>query len=365
MEDMVNRKLFGGTYQGRTVLVTGDTGFKGSWLCLWLTMMGADVIGYSDRIPSKPAHFTILKPAYKSYRGDICDTAKLASVIKRHKPEIVFHMAAQSLVRFSYENPIETYRVNVLGSLSLLEAIRSSDSVKCLVNVTTDKVYENEEIPKAYVETDRLGGYDPYSSSKACVEVLSDSYRRSFFDNSKLLMANARAGNVIGGGDWAADRLVPDIMRATRKKQTVIIRNPSSIRPWQHVLEPLSGYLLLGQKLLEGQSSCAGAWNFGPDEDQCVAVLDVVKALKKSWPAIQPEFVSDLNVKYHEAKILMLSYEKARTQLGWQPIWKMSTTVRYTANWYKLFYETGVTEAATQIERFVRDAKKINVIWTK
>ena len=357
-------KLFGSAYEGRTVLVTGDTGFKGSWLCLWLEKLGATVIGYADNIPTRPSHYALLKMGYKSYRGDICDRVKLTSIIKKHKPDIVFHLAAQSLVRSSFMNPIETYRANVLGSLAVMEAVRMSGMVKGLINVTTDKVYENEEVIKAYVETDRIGGYDPYSSSKACVEILSDSYRRSFFDDAGILMVTARAGNVIGGGDWAKDRLVPDIMRSVGKNQQVVIRNPRSIRPWQHVLEPLSGYLLLGQRVLDKKADIAGAWNFGPDSDQCVSVLDVLKALQKSWTAVDYLLAAETDEKYHEAKILMLSFEKVRRQLGWESVWKLEATARHTAEWYKAYFKNRESLAEIQLDKYVKDAKRARMIWS-
>lgn len=365
MENLEIAKLFGSVYKGKTVLITGDTGFKGTWLCFWLSKMGAKVIGYSIDDISHPSHFKILKLNYKSYRGDICDTKKLVGVLKKHKPQIVFHLAAQSLVRESYRSPIETYQTNVVGTLSVFEAIKISGCVNAVVNITTDKVYENLETNRAYKEQDRLGGYDLYSSSKACVEILSDSYKRSFFQNYNILLATARAGNVIGGGDWANDRLIPDIVKATVKNQTTFIRSPKSIRPWQHVLEPLSGYLLLGQKLLEGKREFATAWNFGPDTDQCVSVGEVLKLFKKNWNKLNVKYNKADRSEFHEAGILMLDYNKAKTKLKWKPVWKLNYTVTTTANWYKNYYNNKVLNTEKDLMQYILDAKQKKISWTK
>jgi len=254
-------KLFNGIYRNKTVLITGHTGFKGSWLSLWLKKLGAYVIGYSLKEYPNTKHFFELKLDVENIFADVRDRDTLKKAIITYKPDIIFHLAAQSLVRESYRDPIATYETNVIGTLNLLEAVRNCEAVKAIVNVTTDKVYENKKQDSGYKETDNLGGFDPYSSSKACSEILTSSYRDSFFNNNKhkILIASARAGNVIGGGDWANDRLIPDITRAVIKKEKVKIRNPASVRPWQHVLEPLSGYLLLGQKLLEGKKTFASA----------------------------------------------------------------------------------------------------------
>jgi CDP-glucose 4,6-dehydratase len=364
MENLEMKGLFNSVYNNKTVLVTGDTGFKGSWLSYWLMQMGANVIGYSIDEGTKPSHYKLLKQGYKSYRGDINDLKRLTKVIKKHKPQIVFHLAAQSLVRKSYINPVETYTTNILGTLNVLEAARSSGHVKAIVNVTTDKVYENLETNRAYKESDTLGGYDMYSSSKACVEILSSSYKRAFF-NKGLLLATARAGNVIGGGDWGQDRLIPDIVKATSKKKKTLIRNPKSIRPWQHVLEPLSGYLLLGQKLLEGKNAFADAWNFGPDKDQCLSVNAVLTLLKKEWKDIKVNYASDKRTGVHEAGILMLDHTKATKQLKWQPVWKMNKTITKTASWYKAYYNSGKLFSQADLKEYVEDAKNKKVIWAK
>lgn len=365
MENLEVTKLFGSAYKGKTVLVTGDTGFKGTWLCYWLIKMGAKVVGYSIDDITHPSHHKLLKINYKSYRGDICDTKKLTGVIKKHKPQIVFHLAAQSLVRESYRAPIETYQTNVVGTLSVFEAVRNANCVKAIVNVTTDKVYENLETNRPYNEQDRLGGYDLYSSSKACVEILSDSYKRSFFQNSKVLLATVRAGNVIGGGDWAKDRLIPDIVKTTIKGKTTLIRSPKSIRPWQHVLEPLSGYLLLGQKLLEGKQEYVGAWNFGPETNQCVTVGEVLKLFKQNWSKLKFEYNKSDKMKFHEAGILMLDYKKAKTKLKWQPVWKLDFTVAITANWYKNYYTGKYLNTEQDLFQYIKDAKRRKLTWTK
>jgi CDP-glucose 4,6-dehydratase len=357
--------LFNSVYNNKTVLVTGDTGFKGSWLTYWLVQMGANVIGYSIDEGTKPSHYKLLTQDYKSYRGNISDLKRLKKIIKKHKPQIIFHLAAQSLVRESYHNPVETYATNVLGTLNVLEAARASGHVKAIVNVTTDKVYENLEISRAYKESDTLGGYDMYSSSKACVEILSSSYKRAFLGNKNLLLATARAGNVIGGGDWGQDRLIPDIVKATSKSKKTLIRNPKSIRPWQHVLEPLSGYLLLGQKLLEGKSALAEAWNFGPDKDQCLTVNAVLALLKKEWTDIDIKYSPENKTNLHEAGILILDHSKATKELKWQPVWKMNKTIAKTAGWYKTYYNSGKSLTASDLKDYIEDAITKKVIWAK
>jgi CDP-glucose 4,6-dehydratase len=365
MESLEIKDLFGSVYKGKTVLVTGDTGFKGTWLSFWLVQMGAKVIGYSIDDTTTPSHHKLLKQNYKSYRGDINDLKYLQKIINKHKPQIVFHLAAQSLVRRSYHNPVETYTTNVIGTLNVFEAARFSKSVKAIVNVTTDKVYENLEINKAYAESDQLGGYDMYSSSKACVEILSSSYKRSFFCDHKILLATARAGNVIGGGDWAEDRLIPDIVKATSKNEKTVIRNPISIRPWQHVLEPLSGYLLLGQKLLEGKKEFAESWNFGPDTDQCLKVGEVLDLFKRNWPELKVSYPKKVKNNFHEAGVLMLDHSKAKNRMKWKPVWGIETTINKTATWYKTWYDSGKLTTQADLFDYISDAKKKKLIWTK
>jgi CDP-glucose 4,6-dehydratase len=280
VEKLVMTTCYKGIYSGVKVLVTGHTGFKGSWLITWLKMLGADVAGYAYESSDNTRHYSLLKPNIKSVTGDILDLKKLTDTINHIKPEIVFHLAAQALVRRSYNEPIQTYQSNVIGTLNVYEACRQCDSVRAVVSITSDKVYENKEKLTPYCEDDQLGGYDMYSSSKACVEIMTNAYRNSFLNPQKSIQAiklvTARAGNVIGGGDWAEDRLVPDIMRAIENKQKVVVRNPKAVRPWQHVLEPLSGYLLLGQYLFEGNTLTNNSFNFGPSADRLINVEELV-----------------------------------------------------------------------------------------
>ena len=279
--------LFNGIYNNKTVLVTGHTGFKGSWLCFWLIQMGAKVIGYSLEPPTSPNHFELLNLDMVSVIGDIRDSDKLNAVFAQYQPEIVFHLAAQPLVRLSYKEPVETFETNVIGTLKVFEACRSTKSVRAIVNITSDKCYQNKEWVWGYRENDPMGGYDPYSASKGCAELVTSSYRNSFFNvneygkSHNVLLASCRAGNVIGGGDWAKDRLMTDIMVAVSEGKKVVIRNPRATMPWQHVLEPLSGYLMLGQKLFEGKKEFAQAWNFGPGEQGAITVKEVVENIKK------------------------------------------------------------------------------------
>lgn len=361
--------LFGGAYRGKTVLVTGHTGFKGSWLSLWLTMMGARVVGYALAPPTVPNHYDLLNLDMISIEGDIRDGQKLCDVLTMHKPEIVFHLAAQPLVRHSYNNPVETYQTNVIGTLNVYEACRSSDSVRAIVSVTTDKVYENKEWHWGYRENDELGGYDPYSSSKACAEILTASYRNSFFPlteygtSHQTLLATARAGNVIGGGDWGKDRLIPDIMKATAKREPVVIRNPHSVRPWQHVLESLSGYLLLGQKLLNGDAPVADSWNFGPMTQDSATVHSVVKDIHKFWRATNFAITAGATEKLHEARMLRLDTSKANSQLQWLPVWDYDETISKTVEWYRDYYEGGIIKTEHDINAYLNSAAERELCW--
>jgi len=322
-------------YKNKKVLITGHTGFKGGWLNLWLNMLGAEVLGYSLEPNTNPSFYYELKIAdkIKSVIGNILDREKLNKVFQEFQPDIVFHLAAQPLVRLSYFEPVNTYETNVIGTLNVLEAARNCKSVKAFVNVTTDKCYENKEINYRYKETDPMGGYDMYSSSKGCVEIMSSSYRRCFLNNGEpFALATARAGNVIGGGDWSLDRLIPDCIKAISENKPVIIRNPSGIRPWQHVLEPLSGYLLLGQKLLEDGQKYADGFNFGPQD--ALSVSDVVKKVVDCWGEVIIEKQDNL----HEATLLMLDITKAREVLSWSPFYNVYQAIDITVNWYKRFY---------------------------
>jgi len=368
MESLVMKNLFNGTYMGKKVLLTGHTGFKGSWLALWLTQMGAKVVGYSLEAPSKPNHIELLDLDIISIISDIRDTATLNAVFEEHQPDIVFHLAAQPLVRYSYINPVETFETNIMGTINIYEAARKTKSVKAIVNITSDKAYENREWVWGYRENDPMGGYDPYSASKGCSELVTSSYRSSFFNLSEygkshsILLASCRAGNVIGGGDWAEDRLIPDIMRAVHRGEKVEIRNPKSTRPWQHVLEPLSGYLLIGQKLLEGKKEFAEGWNFAPSDEGSITVESVVKSIKKSWDKIDYK-IHEIPDNAHEANLLKLDCSKAHTQLKWKNVWNSERTFEKTVNWYKKFYEKENILSLDDLESFITDAKTIRLEW--
>lgn len=366
---MVMQELFAGIYKNKTVLITGHTGFKGSWLAFWLHNMGANVIGYSLEAPTIPNHIELLKLDIVSIVGDIRDLEKLNKTFETYKPEIVFHLAAQSLVRLSYEDPIQTYETNVIGTLKVFEACKNH-KVKAIVNITSDKAYENKEWIWGYRENDSLGGYDPYSSSKGCADLLTNSYRNSFFHPTEYkkthntLLASCRAGNVIGGGDWAKDRLVVDIIFSTSQGKKVRIRNPHAIRPWQHVLEPLSAYLSVGQKLLEEQAEFGEAWNFGPHDEGNISVEEVVQKIKKHWDTVEYEIYRDPN-PLHEANILKLDCSKARALLGWESVWESETTFEKTVKWYRSYYEKSELLTANDLESYVADAKSKGLAWTK
>lgn len=364
------QSLFSGIYRDKTVLVTGHTGFKGSWLVFWLNKMGAKVVGYSFEAPTIPNHIGLLYLDIISVIGDIRDLDKLNQTFEEYKPDIVFHLAAQSLVRLSYENPIETYETNVMGTLKVFEACRKSN-VKAIVNITSDKAYENKEWLWGYRENDPMGGYDPYSSSKGCADILANSYRNSYFnpkDYKKMhntLLASCRAGNVIGGGDWAKDRLMTDIMLSVSLTKKVSIRNPYATRPWQHVLEPLSGYLHIGQKLLEEKVEFSEAWNFGPSDEGSITVEEVVKNVKKHWDKIAYEINID-SQQLHEANLLKLDCSKAHILLKWKDVWGSQATFEKTVKWYKAYYENN-QEVLTKsdLESYVIDAREKNLEWTK
>jgi len=336
--------MFGDIYRNRRIMLTGHTGFKGSWMACWLQQLGAEVCGYSLPAPSSPAHWNLLALDMRSEIADIRDAETLQKVFDGFRPEIVFHLAAQPLVRDSYRIPVETYETNVMGTLNVFEACRATDSVRAIVNVTTDKCYENKEWVWGYRENDPMGGYDPYSSSKGCSELLTASYRNSYFSTEtygnkhQTLLASCRAGNVIGGGDWAADRLVPDIMRAVAEDRAVEIRNPSATRPWQHVLEPLRGYLLVGQRLLQGEAASATGWNFGPSDEGNISVGEVVRLVGERWDRIDYHLGQPQD-SLHEANLLKLDCSKARAALGWRPVWSGSVSIARTVDWYREFYE--------------------------
>lgn len=326
------------TYKNKKVFITGHTGFKGSWLALWLTLLGAKVKGYALEPYTDPSNFIAinLDSKVESEIGDILDREKLNKSISDFKPDIIFHLAAQPLVRLSYLEPIKTYETNVIGTLNTLEAARKCSSVKAFVNITTDKCYENIEKNYAYKENDKMGGYDMYSSSKGCSEILSASYRNSFLKDEGFLLATARAGNVIGGGDWSTDRLVPDCIKAINKNEDIIIRSPQAIRPWQHVLEPLSGYLTLGEKLLEGKQEFADGFNFGPESNSVLTVKDIVKKIINYYG--KGNVIIHPDTKFHEANLLMLDITKAKTKLDWHPKYNANEAIEKTVLWYKNFY---------------------------
>ena len=362
--------LFNNIYKNKKVLITGHTGFKGSWLAFWLIKMGADVTGYSLTPPTQPNHFELLNLKMNSIIGDIRDKEKLNKTLKKYKPEIIFHLAAQPLVRLSYKEPIETLETNIIGTANLFEACRSVNSVKAILNITSDKCYENKEWIWGYRENDPMGGYDPYSASKGCSELITAAYRNSFFNineyqkSHNILLASCRAGNVIGGGDWAEDRLIPDIMKATANDKTVEIRNPYATRPWQHVLEPLSAYLLLGQNLLKEKKEFATAWNFGPSEKGEITVKQVVEYCKKNWNKINYKLLN-LDKELHEAGLLKLDCSKAYTKLSWKPVWDTQTTFEKTIKWYKNYYQNKKINSDDDLNAFVENAKNQNIKWCK
>jgi CDP-glucose 4,6-dehydratase len=361
--------MFGGIYHDTAALVTGHTGFKGSWLRLWLEQLGANVSGYALAPPTDPNHSDLLALESPTTRGDIRDLSALLAHMEAHRPRVVFHLAAQASVLVSYEDPLETFSTNVLGTANVLEACRRTPSVRAAVIVTTDKCYENKEWERGYNENDALGGRDPYSASKACAELVSASYRVSFSEArpegaSRLLIATARGGNVVGGGDWTADRLVPDITRAAARGETVRVRNPDSSRPWQHVLEPLAGYLLLGQGLLEGRAELAEPWNFGPPTESNLTVGALVDAVQKVWPAVRAEIAPREDAP-HEARLLMLDSAKAREQLRWEPVWDIATALERTADWYRAWYDRGELLSERQIDEYTAQAASRAAVWAR
>lgn len=348
---------FEGAYRGKKVFLTGHTGFKGSWLGEWLNLLGASVTGFSNEVPTTPSHFEAIGLAkrLRDLRGDVRDPAAVSRAMNETQPEVVFHLAAQPLVRASYETPVETFATNVMGTAHVLEAARRTKSVRAVVVITTDKVYENRDWDQAYVETDSLGGHDPYSASKAAAEIVSSSYIRSFF-TSGIRACTARAGNVIGGGDWAEDRLVPDCIRAWQKNEKVLLRNPTFVRPWQHVLEPLSAYLLLGQRLLEDPEGVHGeAFNFGPNAELEQMAGALVQELEKHWPGADHEFQLSADTEKKEMRMLRLDCEKAESQLNWKPRLGFSETAAWTADWYRAYSQNPARAhelTLAQIEKF-------------
>ena len=351
-------------YKGKRVFVTGHTGFKGTWLIQLLKSLDVNVCGYSLVSKTVPNHCSLIELSnQESVIGDILDSESLNRAIYKAQPDIVFHLAAQALVRESYFYPKDTYETNVTGTLNLLEACRKCDSVKAIVCITTDKVYENKEWAYPYRETDELGGYDLYSSSKACCELLISSYRNSFFNvslNNKnpILLASARAGNVIGGGDWSKDRLIPDIVKAASTGKSVMIRNKQAIRPWQHVLDCLYGYLLLGSRLLNGEREYATSWNFAPYLNETKTVEELARFAKSEWSAINIEF-GQPDENFHEAGLLKLDNSKTIQDLNWKPVWSTEESITKTIQWYKEYYTIGNVKTNEQISEFINSLNKI------
>jgi CDP-glucose 4,6-dehydratase len=357
-------------YKGRRILVTGHTGFKGSWLTLWLKMLGSKLLGYSLEPPTIPNLFSLLDLENKIEHviGDIRDAEKLSSIVREFKPEIIFHLAAQPLVRFSYQEPKLTYETNIMGTINLYEAVRQAESVRAIITVTSDKCYENREWVYGYREFDSLGGYDPYSSSKGCVELITAAYRNSFFNNAGIAVASARAGNVIGGGDWGPDRLIPDCIRCLSKNEPIMLRNPQASRPWQFVLEPLSGYLLLGALMLQDGTKYNSAWNFGPEDSSILTVEEIARQVVENWGS--GAYRCDSSEQPHEATLLKLDASKAHFHLKWNPVYDIYRALEETVRWYRFFYGKVDIEQirALTIEQIVvykEAARKEKICWSE
>ncbi len=359
---MIVKEYFKNVYEGRRVLVTGHTGFKGSWLCMVLRKLGADVSGIALAPQSKDDHFLTggcEADLVKSVIGDITTPELVESEINEFRPEFVFHLAAQPLVRRSYADPYETYNTNIMGSLHVLEAVRKAPNVRALVYVTSDKCYKNKEWYWGYRETDELGGHDPYSASKAMAELLFASHWNSFFVmRENFGAATVRAGNVIGGGDFSVDRIVPDCVRAAAARQKLTLRNPLATRPWQHVLDPIFGYLLVGAKLFENDKNFSGAWNFGPDSKSIRTVQELTDKFVSHWPGVKVEHDGG-RVHPHEAGLLHLNCDKANHLLGWNPVWGFGQTVQYTAEWYQAWFSGSDMRklSMSQIELFMEQMR--------
>lgn len=351
-----------GFWKGKRVFLTGHTGFKGSWLSLYLTSLGASVKGYALNPPTSPSLFNVAKVnnLIDSQIGDIRDQDLLYESMTTFSPDILIHMAAQPLVRYSYNSPIETYEVNVIGTAKVLEVARSCVNLKSIVNVTTDKCYENDGRSQGYKENDSMGGYDPYSSSKGCAELVTSAYRRSFLQNQGIGLASVRAGNVIGGGDWAENRLIPDILRSFEKNKSVVIRNPKATRPWQHVLEPLSGYLILAQKMYNDKNKYAEGWNFGPNEKDVKSVDWILDKMISKWP--DASWKLDRDSSPYEAGFLQLDIAKTKSKLGWRPVWELSYTLEKIISWHKAWLDKEDMQVICleQIEEYMKDMNNEN-----
>lgn len=353
--------MFSDQFRGKKVLLTGHSGFKGSWLALWLKQLGAEVYGLSLQALTTPSHIELLMPCNKELFVDISDPLAMRQAINDIQPELVLHLAAQALVRKSYQQPTETWQTNLIGTLNLLESCRHSDAVKAIVVITTDKVYLNKEQAQGYSEQDALGGCDPYSASKAACEILVQSYRQSYFSPQGVLVATARAGNVIGGGDWSEDRLIPDIVRASVTGTPLTIRYPDAVRPWQHVLDSLSGYLCLAAKLLEGDAKCARAWNFGPAPDAIFSVRQVLQTMQQYWPELC--WLQGTEAPLKETGLLMINSALAQENLDWAPVWDFQQTALQTALWYQNYYQMGGVLSQQQLEHYQLCAREKGLPW--
>lgn len=371
MVEEIHRKEFGDFYAGKTVLITGHTGFKGSWLALWLKLLGASVVGFSLEPPTAPSHFDSLR--LKEYIthvcGDIRKPAQLEEVFHAYQPEIVFHLAAQPLVRQSYIEPHLTYETNVMGTVNVLEAVRKNPYVRVVLNITSDKCYDNKEWDYAYRENDAMGGFDPYSSSKGCAELVASAYRNSFFqDKQGTRLASVRAGNVVGGGDWAEDRIIPDCIRALTENKPIILRNPTAIRPWQHVLEPLSGYLWLARQLWNSGSCFDGGWNFGPYAQSNINVKKIAEKVIAVWGSGRWQGPNVSAPQPHEAKSLKLDCSKASNLLDWHPVLEIDETIQFTTQWYKNFYhekDETLKLSTLDIKNYVSLAQAQHLTWAR
>lgn len=346
-------------WKNRRVLVTGHTGFKGSWLLMLLQELGADRCGIALKPTTSPNMFTLLNLSrdMQSHFADVRDLNKIHAIIHDFRPEIILHMAAQPLVLYAYRNPVETYSTNVMGTVHVLEAAKTCDSVKAIVNITTDKCYENREWIWSYRENEALGGYDPYSNSKACSELVTSAYLQSYYRNLNIGLATARAGNVIGGGDWSENRLIADVMNSVIEKKPVIIRNPTAIRPWQHVLEPLLGYLLLAEKLFESPDKYSEGWNFGPYSNDALTVENVIEKIFARWPQENKGWSIEADAQgYHEAHILKLDITKALTYLNWKPTLKIDDTIDLIISWYQAWIqnENMYEHSILQIKKYLK-----------
>lgn len=362
--------MFANVYSGKKVLVTGHMGFKGSWLCLWLLRLGAKVAGFSNELPSEPAHFSEIKiedKLEKHYVGDIRTYEQLDTCLQEFQPEIVFHLAAEPIVRTCYEDPKVAFDTNLGGTVNILEAVRACESVKLTLVITTDKCYENYEWEYGYRETDQLGGKDPYSASKACAEIAASAYMRSFFVHGNKKLCTARAGNVIGGGDWAKDRIIPDAVRAASKGEHVVIRCPEATRPWQHVLEPLSGYLWLGACLVNGQVDSNEAFNFGPLAEVVDTVEGLLTEIHANWEDVNWKVDPAAIREKKEASLLKLNCDKALFKLNWSAVLNFKETVEMTANWYRKFYQdkaNALELSEADIDLYETLARERKAVWS-